>query len=78
MAERSIKNGNAFVAISGKKLKVKGVLDAAIKNTNLGNYVSQVLIPEKTDHPQWKACVKERNPYSGYVFIEATYRRSDS
>ena len=32
-------------AISGKEAKVKEVLDAAIKNTNLGQYVSQVLIP---------------------------------
>ena len=32
-------------AISGKEAKVKEVLDAAIKNTDLGQYVSQVLIP---------------------------------
>ena len=32
-------------AISGKEAKVKEVLDAAIKNTDLGKYVSQVLIP---------------------------------
>ena len=34
-------------AIAGKEAKVKEVLDAAIKNTDLGNYVSQVLIPLK-------------------------------
>ena len=32
-------------AISGKEAKVKEVLDAAIKNTDLGKYVFQVLIP---------------------------------
>ena len=32
-------------AISGKEAKVKEVLDAAIRNTDLGNYVFQVLIP---------------------------------
>ena len=32
-------------AISGKENKVKEVLDAEIKNTDLGNYVFQVLIP---------------------------------
>jgi len=32
-------------AISGKEAKVKEVLDAMIANTDLGNYVFQVLIP---------------------------------
>ena len=36
-------------AISGKEAKVKELLDAEIKNTDLGRYVFQVLIPtEKT------------------------------
>ena len=34
-------------AISGKENKVKEVLDAEIKNTDLGNYVFQVLIPDR-------------------------------
>ena len=32
-------------AIIGKENKVKEYLDAQIKNTSLGDYVSQVLIP---------------------------------
>ena len=32
-------------AISGKEAKVKEILDAAIRNTDLGRYVFQVLIP---------------------------------
>ena len=36
-------------AVSGKENKVKEYLDADIKHGNLGDYVSQVLIPtEKT------------------------------
>ena len=60
-------------AISGKEAKVKEVLDAAIKNTDLGNYVFQVLIPtEKVlTVRSGKKIVKERNLYSGYVFVEA-------
>lgn len=60
-------------AISGKEAKVKEVLDAAIKNTELGNYVSQVLIPmEKVVTTRnGKRAVKERTLYSGYVFVEA-------
>ncbi len=60
-------------AISGKEAKVKEVLDAAIKNTSLGDYVSQVLIPTEKVYTtrNGKKVVKERNLYSGYVFIEA-------
>ena len=60
-------------AISGKEAKVKEVLDASIKNTNLGQYVSQVLIPTEKVYSMrnGKKVVKERNLYSGYVFIEA-------
>lgn len=60
-------------AISGKEAKVKEVLDAQIKNTDLGNYLFQVLIPtEKVITVRnGKKIVKERNLYSGYVFIEA-------
>lgn len=60
-------------AISGKEAKVKELLDAAIKNTDLGNYVTQVLIPTEkimSTH-DGKRVIKERNLYSGYVFVEA-------
>ena len=60
-------------AISGKEAKVKEVLDAAIKNTNLGQFVSQVLIPTEKVYTtrNGKKVIKERNLYSGYVFVEA-------
>ena len=60
-------------AISGKEAKVKEVLDAQIKNTDLGNYLFQVLIPTEQVMTvrNGKKIVKERNLYSGYVFIEA-------
>lgn len=60
-------------AISGKEAKVKELLDAAIRNTDLGKYVSQVLIPtEKVSTTRnGKKVVKDRLCYSGYVFIEA-------
>lgn len=63
-------------AISGKETKVKEILDAQIKNTDLGNYLFQVLIPtEKVMAVRGgKKVVKERNLYSGYVFIEADLR----
>lgn len=60
-------------AISGKEAKVKEVLDAQIRNTDLGKYVFQVLIPtEKVmTMRNGKKIIKEKNLYSGYVFIEA-------
>ncbi|MBD5214254.1 MAG: transcription termination/antitermination factor NusG [Bacteroidales bacterium] len=60
-------------AISGKEAKVKEVLEASMRNTDLGNYLFQVLIPtEKVMTVRnGKKVVKERNLYSGYVFIEA-------
>jgi transcriptional antiterminator NusG len=60
-------------AISGKEAKVKEVLDAAIKNTPLGDYVSQVLIPTEKVYTtrNGKKVLKDRMVYSGYVFVEA-------
>ena len=50
-------------AISGKEAKVKEVLDAQIRNTDLGKYVFQVLIPtEKVlTMRNGKKVVKEKN-----------------
>lgn len=60
-------------AISGKEAKVKEVLDAAIRNTEMGKYLFQVLIPtEKVMTVRnGKKIVKEKNLYSGYVFVDA-------
>lgn len=60
-------------AIAGKEAKVKEVLDAAIKNTDLGNSVGQVLIPTQKVYTtrNGKKVLKERNLYPGYVFVEA-------
>ena len=60
-------------AISGKEAKVKEVIDASIKNTDLGQSVSQVLIPTQKVYTtrNGKKVLKERNLYPGYVFVEA-------
>ena len=60
-------------AISGKEAKVKEVLEAAMRNTDLGNYLYQVLIPTEKimTVKNGKKVIKEKNLYSGYVFIEA-------
>ena len=48
-------------------------LEAEMRNSNLGNYVSQVLIPtEKTfTMRNGKKVVKERAYLPGYVLVEA-------
>ncbi|MDR2918619.1 MAG: transcription termination/antitermination protein NusG [Tannerella sp.] len=60
-------------AVSGKENKVREFLEAEIKNTDLGNYVSQVLIPtEKTfTMRNGKKVMKERAYLPGYVLVEA-------
>ena len=60
-------------AISGKEAKVQEIIEASMKNTDLGNYVFKVLIPtEKVMAVRnGKKVIKEKNLYSGYVFIEA-------
>ena len=60
-------------AISGKENKVKEYLDADIKNSNLGEYVSQVLIPTEKVYQvrNGKKVVKERTYLPGYVLVEA-------
>ena len=59
-------------AISGKEAKVKEVLDGAIRNTDLGKYVFQVLVPTEkiVSVKNGKKVVKERNLYGGYVFVD--------
>ncbi len=74
MAEAQLKKGwYVLRAISGKEAKVKEVLDAAIKNTDLGRYMTQVLIPTQKVYTtrNGKKVLKERNLYPGYVFVEA-------
>lgn len=60
-------------AISGKEAKVKEVLDAAMRNTDWGRNLFQVLIPTEkiVTVKNGKKVIKERNLYSGYVFMEA-------
>ena len=60
-------------AISGKEGKVKEYLDADIKNGNLGDYVSQVIIPTEKFYTMrnGKKIVKERSYLPGYVLVEA-------
>ena len=60
-------------AVSGKESKVKEYLDADIRNGNLGDYVSQVLIPTEKVYQvrNGKKVVKERTYLPGYVLVEA-------
>lgn len=60
-------------AISGKEAQVKEIIEGSMKRTDLGNYVFQVLIPTEKVMTlrNGKKIIKEKNLYSGYVFIEA-------
>lgn len=60
-------------AISGKEKKVKEYIDIEIENSDLGQFVAQVLIPtEKVFQIRaGKKITKERSYLPGYVLIEA-------
>ena len=59
-------------AVSGKESKDKEYLDADIKNSDLSEYVSQVLIPTEKVYQvrNGKKIVKERSYLPGYVLVE--------
>lgn len=72
--EETLKRGwYVLRAISGKEAQVKEIIEGAMRRTDFGNYVFQVLIPtEKVMTVRnGKKVIKDRNLYSGYVFIEA-------
>lgn len=64
----------ALRAISGKEQKVKEMLEAQMRNTDMGKYVFQVLVPTEKVYTtrNGKKVLKERTMMSGYVFIEAS------
>ena len=75
MAE-SNKKWYVMRAISGKEGKVKEYVEALIaQHPDIAAHVSQVLIPtEKVLAVRnGKRVVKEKNRYSGYVFVEAEF-----
>ena len=60
-------------AVNGKENKVKEYLDSEISKTDLGKYISQVLIPTEKTYSirNGKKVMKERPYLPGYVLIEA-------
>jgi transcriptional antiterminator NusG len=60
-------------AVSGKENKVKEYLESEIKKTDLGKYISQVLIPTEKTYTvrNGKKVMKERAYLPGYILIEA-------
>lgn len=60
-------------SVSGKENKVKEYLESEIKKTDLGKYISQVLIPTEKTYTvrNGKKVLKERAYLPGYVLIEA-------
>ena len=73
MTEVAEKRFYVLRAVSGKEAKVREQLEAEMKNTNLGQYVSQVVIPTEKIVTQraGKKVIKERPYLPGYVLVEA-------
>lgn len=77
MAE-SVKKWYILRAISGKETKVKEFVEAACKNNpdTLGKDICQVLVPTEQVYTtrNGKKVLKERNLFSGYVFVQIQLR----
>jgi transcriptional antiterminator NusG len=60
-------------SVAGKENKVKGYLEAEIKNNNLQEYITQVIIPTEKiiQNRNGKKVHKERAFLPGYIIIEA-------
>lgn len=60
-------------AISGKEKKVKELIESEVKRSNMGTYITQVLIPTEKFYQirDGKKVSKERNFFPGYVLMEA-------
>lgn len=73
MAEVSTKKWYVIRAISGKEKKVKELIDTEVRRSNMGTYISQVLIPMEKFYQirDGKKVSKERNFFPGYVLMEA-------
>ena len=74
MAETTDFKWYVMRAISGKENKVKEYIEREIKNSDLGQYVAQVLIPTEKVYQirNGKKITKERSCMPGYILIEAT------
>ena len=70
----NVKKWYVIRAVSGKEDKVKEYIEADMRKGNLGDYVSQVLIPTEKVYQvrNGKRILKERNYLPGYVLLEAT------
>ena len=68
-----VKKWYVLRAVSGKESKVKEYLEAEIKNSSLGENLSQVLIPTEKVYQvrNGKRILKERSYLPGYVLVEA-------
>lgn len=60
-------------AVSGKEAKVKEYLEIEMRKSDLGKYISQVLIPTEKTYTMrnGKKILKERAYLPGYILIEA-------
>lgn len=60
-------------AVSGKEAKVKEYLEIEMRKGDIGNYISQVLIPTEKTYimRNGKRVLKERAYLPGYILIEA-------
>lgn len=73
MSENIEKKWYVLRAIGGKEKKVKEMIDSLVASSDMGEYISQVLIPTEKVYQirNGKKISKERNFFPGYILLEA-------
>lgn len=73
MTGELVKKWYVIRAISGQEKKIKAYIEAEVRRNNMGDYVSQILIPTEKIYQirKGKKVSKEKNLFPGYILIEA-------
>jgi transcription termination/antitermination protein NusG len=73
MTDNNVKKWYVVRAISGQENKVKAYIETEINRLNIGDYISQVLVPTEkiVTVKEGKKIVKDKVYFPGYIMIEA-------
>jgi transcription termination/antitermination protein NusG len=73
MTDNNVKKWYVVRAVSGQENKVKAYIETEINRLNIGDYISQVLVPTEkiVTVKEGKKIVKDKVYFPGYIMIEA-------
>ncbi len=73
MTDNNVKKWYVVRAVSGQENKVKAYIETEINRLNIGDYISQVLVPTEkiVTVKEGKKIIKDKVYFPGYIMIEA-------